>query len=145
MRDSLGAAHSRYHRTLFDVATGGRPVAVRPRVRRLFCDTADCPVRTFTEQVDGLTSLRGWPLSSGPCPEATVPARRAGCQILLTVADCVVALAIRTEDAWSGRDPENHRTCLGHDGTGRVAGLGHAVRRGGRVRTNVLLGSAVAR
>jgi transposase len=48
--------HSRYERTLADAAIGGRQVVLRLRVRRLFCDAADCRARTFAEQVTGLTS-----------------------------------------------------------------------------------------
>jgi hypothetical protein len=48
--------HSRYERRLLDTAVGGRPVMIRLRVRRFFCDAADCPARTFAEQVTGLTS-----------------------------------------------------------------------------------------
>jgi transposase len=33
----------------------GRRVVIRLRVRRFFCDNKDCAVRTFAEQVDGLT------------------------------------------------------------------------------------------
>ncbi|GHJ53029.1 ISL3 family transposase [Nonomuraea sp. TT08I-71] len=33
----------------------GQPVEIRLRVRRFFCDAARCPVRTFAEQVTGLT------------------------------------------------------------------------------------------
>lgn len=53
----LGSArvHSRYCRTLADVAVGGRPVLVRLSVRRLFCDAPGCGRRTFAEQVEGLT------------------------------------------------------------------------------------------
>lgn len=47
--------HSRYARTLADVAVGGRPVLIVLSVRRLFCDSADCGRRTFAEQVEGLT------------------------------------------------------------------------------------------
>ncbi|MEU9197858.1 ISL3 family transposase [Streptomyces hundungensis] len=47
--------HSRYSRTLADVAVGGRPVLFRLLVRRLFCDTPGCGRRTFAEQVEGLT------------------------------------------------------------------------------------------
>ena len=47
--------HSRYGRSLADVAVGGRPVLNRPSVRRLFCDSPECGRRTFTEQVEGLT------------------------------------------------------------------------------------------
>ncbi|MEU2263644.1 transposase family protein [Streptomyces sp. NPDC019645] len=45
--------HSRYCRTLADVAVGGRPVLIGLSVRRLFCDSPDCGRRTFTEQVEG--------------------------------------------------------------------------------------------
>ena len=48
--------HSRYGRTLADAPVAGRQVIVRVRARRLFCVTADCPVRTFAEQIDGLTT-----------------------------------------------------------------------------------------
>ncbi|MFI8952576.1 ISL3 family transposase [Streptomyces sp. NPDC053750] len=47
--------HSRYCRTLADVAVGGRPVLIRLSVRRLFCDAPGCGRRTFAEQVEGLT------------------------------------------------------------------------------------------
>ncbi|MGP4088807.1 ISL3 family transposase [Streptomyces sp. KR55] len=54
----LGSArvHSRYCRTLADVAFGGRPVLIGLSVRRLFCDSPDCGRRTFAEQVAGLTT-----------------------------------------------------------------------------------------
>ncbi|WP_238598275.1 ISL3 family transposase [Saccharothrix sp. ALI-22-I] len=48
--------HSRYDRRLADAAIGGRPVVLRLRVRRYFCAGVDCPVRTFAEQVEGLTA-----------------------------------------------------------------------------------------
>ncbi|MGI5346610.1 transposase family protein [Streptomyces sp. CA-250714] len=47
--------HSRYIRTLSDVAVGGRPVLIGLSVRRLFCDSPSCGRRTFVEQVEGLT------------------------------------------------------------------------------------------
>jgi hypothetical protein len=31
-------------------------VVLRLRVRRFFCDTAECPKGTFVEQVEGLTT-----------------------------------------------------------------------------------------
>jgi transposase len=40
---------------LADGSVAGQPVVLRLRVRRFCCDDNDCPVRTFTEQVDGLT------------------------------------------------------------------------------------------
>ncbi|WP_405814765.1 transposase family protein [Streptomyces sp. NBC_01390] len=43
--------HSRYSRTLADVAVGGRPVVIGLSVRRLFCDGPGCGRRTFVEQV----------------------------------------------------------------------------------------------
>ncbi|RRR84066.1 transposase family protein [Streptomyces sp. RP5T] len=48
--------HSRYLRTLADVAVGGRPVLIGLSVRRLFCDSPNCTRRTFAEQVKGLTA-----------------------------------------------------------------------------------------
>ncbi|MFD8534486.1 ISL3 family transposase [Streptosporangium canum] len=47
--------HSRYRRRVADTAVGGQPVVIELSVRRLFCDTPDCPRRTFAEQVEGLT------------------------------------------------------------------------------------------
>lgn len=54
-----GRVHSRYQRHLADAAVGGRPVVIELSVRRLFCDAADCPRRTFAEQVEGLTIRYG--------------------------------------------------------------------------------------
>lgn len=48
--------HSRYERRLADAAVAGRRVEIRLRVRRFFCDGEDCGVRTFAEQVTGLTA-----------------------------------------------------------------------------------------
>ncbi|WP_319354981.1 transposase family protein [Streptomyces ipomoeae] len=48
--------HSRYSRTLADVAVRGRPVLIGLSVRRLFCDSLSCGRRTFAEQVKGLTA-----------------------------------------------------------------------------------------
>jgi transposase len=60
-----GRVHSRYDRKLDDAPVAGRPVVLRLRVRRFFCDDQDCPVGTFAEQVDGLTvgHARRTPLS----------------------------------------------------------------------------------
>ncbi|MEU5847909.1 ISL3 family transposase [Saccharopolyspora shandongensis] len=49
-------AHSRYDRRLADGSVAGQPTVLRLQVRRFFCDDNDCPVRTFAEQVDGLTT-----------------------------------------------------------------------------------------
>jgi transposase len=47
--------HSRYERRLADPAVGGQRVVIWLRVRRFFCDAANCVVKTFAEQVEGLT------------------------------------------------------------------------------------------
>jgi hypothetical protein len=48
--------HSRYERRLADAAVAGRRVEICLRVRRFFCDGEACEVRTFVEQVCGLTT-----------------------------------------------------------------------------------------
>jgi transposase len=53
---SSGRVHSRYQRRLADAAIGGRPVVIRLAVRRFFCLAPGCPVITFAEQIEGLTS-----------------------------------------------------------------------------------------
>ncbi|MFI6842427.1 transposase family protein [Nonomuraea africana] len=47
--------HSRYRRTVWDLATCGRPVKVELEVRRFFCGEPSCDREIFAEQVDGLT------------------------------------------------------------------------------------------
>ncbi|GGU96555.1 hypothetical protein GCM10010211_74890 [Streptomyces albospinus] len=51
--------HGRYQRHLADTAVAGRPVVIDLLVRRLICDHATCPRRTFVEQVEGLTIRYG--------------------------------------------------------------------------------------
>lgn len=53
---SSSRVHSRYDRQVADAAIAGRPVVLRIRVRRFCCDNEGCAVRTFAEQVEGLTS-----------------------------------------------------------------------------------------
>ncbi|MEW2121786.1 transposase family protein [Streptomyces sp. NPDC005474] len=53
---SATRVHSRYARTLADLAVGGRPVSIGLSVRRLFCNSPYCERRTFAEQVEGLTA-----------------------------------------------------------------------------------------
>lgn len=48
--------HSRYRRRLVDAPIAGRPVQLRLRIRRLFCDNAACTARTFAEQPAALTT-----------------------------------------------------------------------------------------
>nr|WP_228046009.1 transposase family protein [Saccharopolyspora sp. HNM0983] len=62
------AVHSRYERTLADLPVAGQPVALRLRVRRFFCDDRTCSVRTFAEQVEGLTTRHAQ--RSSPCRES---------------------------------------------------------------------------
>ena len=50
--------HSRYRRRLVDAPIAGRPVQLRLRVRRFFCDNAACATRTFAEQPATLTAPR---------------------------------------------------------------------------------------
>lgn len=48
--------HSRYERRLADAAVARQRVEIRLRVRRFFCDSEDCGVGTYAEQVTGLTA-----------------------------------------------------------------------------------------
>ena len=47
--------HSRYERSVDDVAVAGCPVMIRLTVRRFFCPGSECAKVTFAEQVPGLT------------------------------------------------------------------------------------------
>jgi transposase len=51
--------HSRYERRLADAAVAGRRVVIRLRVRRFVCRNDECEVKTFAEQVEGLTTRYG--------------------------------------------------------------------------------------
>jgi transposase len=48
--------HSRYQRSLGDMAVAGHPAVIRLTVRRFFCASSECAKRTFAEQVPELTS-----------------------------------------------------------------------------------------
>jgi transposase len=50
--------HGRYCRELADVPVAGMRVRIWLEVRRFVCGSAGCAVRTFVEQVDGLTRRR---------------------------------------------------------------------------------------
>jgi transposase len=60
--------HSRYTRTLADLPWQGIPVTIRLRVRRFFCEEADCHKAIFAERLPGLAAhyarrterLDGW-------------------------------------------------------------------------------------
>lgn len=80
--------HSRYERTLGDAAIAGRPTSLRVRVRRFFCDAADCVTRTFAEQIDGLTNryARRTQLARGMLETIGVAlAGRAGARLAATL------------------------------------------------------------
>jgi hypothetical protein len=51
--------HSRYERRVADAAVAGWRVVLRVRVRRFVCGIAGCPVKTFAEQIEGLTTRYG--------------------------------------------------------------------------------------
>jgi transposase len=51
--------HSRYERRLADAAVAGQRVTLCLRVRRFLCRTNNCVVKTFAEQVEGLTTRYG--------------------------------------------------------------------------------------
>jgi len=46
--------HSWYQRYLRDISWGGRKVEIGLKVRRFFCDKADCPRKIFAERLSGL-------------------------------------------------------------------------------------------
>ncbi len=50
--------HSRYERTLADLPWGEYAVAVRFKVRRLFCDNVGCERRLFAERLPGVAAPR---------------------------------------------------------------------------------------
>ncbi|TDC54904.1 ISL3 family transposase [Actinomadura sp. KC345] len=52
---SSAQVHSRYRRTLRDLAACGRPLMIELEVRRFFCGEPGCEREIFAEQVDGLT------------------------------------------------------------------------------------------
>ncbi|MBT2482200.1 transposase [Streptomyces sp. ISL-94] len=51
--------HGSYLRFPADLACAGRPCVLALRVRRFICASAECPRRTFVEQVPGLTRRHG--------------------------------------------------------------------------------------
>ncbi|MFC8670923.1 ISL3 family transposase, partial [Streptomyces sp. NPDC057199] len=81
-RKQARRVHSSYQRALDERPLGSRPVVVRLRVRRYFCDRKRCSRKTFAEQVPGLTErhrrsstgqtgwLRSIAVEMGGCPAA---------------------------------------------------------------------------
>jgi transposase len=89
--------HSRYVRCLADRGVAGRGVAIRLRVRRLFCGNPECPRRIFAEQVDGLTE----------------PYRRCSPALKTVFVDLGLALGGRAGARMTRRlDAERSRTTL---------------------------------
>jgi transposase len=98
--------HSRYDRRVTDVPVAGSPVVLWLRMRRFFCDNGTCPVKTFAEQVDGLTSpqarrspqLREMLQSIGLAVAARAGARLAARLGLVTGRDTLLRLARAVPD-----------------------------------------------
>ncbi|MGH3859567.1 ISL3 family transposase, partial [Actinokineospora sp.] len=81
---SASRVHSRYDRRLADAPIAGRTVVLRVRVRRFFCDSTECAVRTFTEQPAGVATrhARRTPLSRAMLTSIGVAlAGRAGARL----------------------------------------------------------------
>ncbi|WP_042433950.1 ISL3 family transposase [Streptacidiphilus anmyonensis] len=51
--------HSRYERRPADASVGNQQTVLHLRIRRFFCDSGDCPRRTFAEQIPELTFRYG--------------------------------------------------------------------------------------
>lgn len=56
---SSSVVYSGYGRSIADAAVGGRRLVVELTVRKFFCREAECPRKTFAEQVPGLTYRYG--------------------------------------------------------------------------------------
>jgi transposase len=82
----------RYQRRLSDTPIGGQPVWLILRVRRLNCAASGCAVRTFVEQVPGLTTRRrrrSQPLQDLLHGVGAALAGRAGVRLAGKLAMCV--------------------------------------------------------
>jgi transposase len=80
--------HSHYDRRLADAAIAGQTVVLRLRVRRFFCDSTDCVVRTFTEQPAGVATphARRTPMSRAMLTSIAVAlAGRVGARLAAVV------------------------------------------------------------
>ncbi|WP_082403483.1 transposase family protein [Saccharothrix sp. NRRL B-16348] len=97
--------HSHYDRRVADTPVAGSPVVLWLRMRRFFCDNGTCPVRTFAEQVDGVTvrtrrspGLQGMLESIGLAVAARAGARLAGRLGLVTGQDTLLRLVRAVPD-----------------------------------------------
>ncbi|MGW1553043.1 ISL3 family transposase [Streptomyces sp. NPDC002346] len=110
-RKQARRVHRSYQRTLDERPLGSRPVVVRLRVRRYFCDRKRCSRKTFVEQVPGLTErhrrsstgLTGW-LRSIAAELGGRPAARL-CRRLRLVAGRTRLLRLLAAPPVEGRAP----------------------------------------
>jgi transposase len=110
--------HSRYRRTVWDLAACGRPVKVELEVRRFFCSEFTCEREIFAEQVDGLTrrhARRSTALRTLLTSIAIALAGRAGAR-LAVLAGAPVGRSTLLRMLRALPDPEvGHLTVLGVD------------------------------
>nr|WP_280684979.1 ISL3 family transposase [Kitasatospora sp. MAA19] len=90
-----GRVHSGYERQVSDTAVSGQELVLHLRVRRFFCDTADCGKRTFAEQIPGLTFRYG---------RRTVPLRKVREAVALALGGRAGARLAEHLSAGIGRD-----------------------------------------
>ncbi|MGW7585589.1 transposase family protein [Kitasatospora sp. NPDC054769] len=90
-----GRVHSGYERQVSDTAVSGQELVLHLRVRRFFCDAADCGKRTFGEQIPGLTFRYG---------RCTVPLRKVREAVALALGGRAGARLAEHLSAGIGRD-----------------------------------------
>lgn len=125
--------HSRYVRSVADMAVGGQRAVLKLTVRRFFCDAAECAKRTFAEQVPDLTFRYG---------RSTVQLRRLREQVALALAGRAGARLTETMSVGLGRDAMLRLVRALPDppvGTVRVAGIDDFALRGSHVYATVVV------
>lgn len=94
-QSSTRRIHSRYHRTLNDLNWAAQSVTLRLRVRKFFCDNADCPRCIFTERL----------------PQVAVPWARRTCRLSARLQSLALSLGgnagVRLGDQWGYRISRN--------------------------------------